>query len=48
MIRKLVYILNVVLFTMCGYLYGHYTGINTPSVDQNSIERAVAQAMLEQ
>jgi len=48
MIRKTVYILNVVLFTMCGYLYGQYVGANLPQVDQNAIERAVAQAMLEQ
>jgi len=48
MIRKAAYILNVVLFTMFGYLYGLHTGANFPIVDQNAIERAVAQAMLEQ
>ena len=38
---------NAAIIAVAAYSLGYYQGINTPSVDQESIERAVFLAMME-
>jgi len=45
--RKIVIVLNLSLFATCGYLLGYHNGVNTPMVDQNSINQAVFMALMQ-